>query len=133
MRFPVFALLCCAATATSQTRVPMTDAVTMSGKAVHFPQDFKQQTTVVIVGFTKESAKQTNEWATRISEMHVCNAQAEWYQVAVLESVPRLIRRFVDNAIRQNLPAQVRPHLVAVFSKEADWKAVTNYQAPDDA
>ena len=56
-----------------------------------------------------------------------------YYEVAELESVPRLLRSWVFKKIKESVPERAYDHFLTLADHEAEWKAATGYAQADDA
>jgi hypothetical protein len=108
-----------------QQAFPSIQGETLTGKKVELPGAFGGQT-VVIVGFTHGSQKQTKEWAQRL------HGQGAW-SVAVLQDVPRLVRGMVVHGIKSGLPKEEYDRFVVTYRGEKELKEAAGFEKPDDA
>jgi predicted transcriptional regulator len=56
-----------------------------------------------------------------------------FYQMPVLESVPKLIRSMVLKSMKSSVPKAEQPHFMPTFSDELAWQKVAQYANADDA
>ena len=56
-----------------------------------------------------------------------------YYQMPVLEAVPKLIRSMVVKSIKSGVPEEQKAHFLPVFSNEAEWQKIARYSNADDA
>ena len=56
-----------------------------------------------------------------------------FYQMPVLESVPKFVRGMVLKSIKSGVPEREQPHFLPTFSDEAEWRKIVRYANPDDA
>jgi hypothetical protein len=125
--------------AVSADYVPRFESKSLNGEEVRLPNDIKGFNAgfnaLLIVGFSRKSWEQTKQWSLKVSKMSSCDGQhpVQWYQLAVLSDVPRLIRPVVLRAIRSGLSPEVRSHFVPVYSSSEGWKESVRFSAQDDA
>jgi hypothetical protein len=56
-----------------------------------------------------------------------------FYQMPVLESVPKLVRGMVLKSMKSGVPEAEQAHFMPVFSGESEWKKVARFANADDA
>src|SRR5215813_15121454 len=67
---------------------------------------------VLVFGFTKASKVPTSAWAQKINAEFGTHNGCEWYELPVLEDVPRLTRGMVISSIKKGVPESRRSHFV---------------------
>ena len=88
---------------------------------------------MLIVGFSKKSSEVSERWENRVLQEYGAGGQVGIFRIAVLESVPRLLRGFIRGRIEKNIPKEKRDSFVLLFHGEAEWKALVQFAGPDDA
>jgi ATP10 protein len=126
MRTLALLLAICGGAASAQT-FPATQGETLAGKKVSLPGAFGGQATVVIVGFTHASQKQTKAWGERL------RGQLPVWSIAVLEDAPRMVRGMAAHGIKSGTPKEDYDRFVLVYRGEKELKAAAEFAAPDDA
>ena len=124
-RIALFLALASVATA---AKFPEIQAETLSGKHVALPADVGGRPTLFVIGFTRGSKDQTGYWAKKIAGDAV-----NFYSVAVLEEVPRLVRPAITHAMKSDIPKEKRDRFLVVYSGEKELKEAAGFEAPDDA
>jgi hypothetical protein len=112
--------------------VPGFEADTLSGTHLTMPQAAQGPVSLLIIGFTHGSNRQTSEWARKtqpLANAHVC----EIWSLAVLEQVPRLVRGTAVRGIRRGVPKDQQDHFLVVYKDEKELKEAVGYQKGDDA
>ncbi|HET8897252.1 MAG TPA: hypothetical protein VFN09_00520 [Rhodanobacteraceae bacterium] len=85
------------------------DARTLSDQAFQIPGDLASGPAVLVVGFTKAAQKQTTAWSRQLTDLDKVSV----YEVAILEDVPTLIRRFVIGSIKSAVPKALHDHFLS--------------------
>ena len=115
------------------SRLPRTEGETASEKPIVLPDAAAGRVAVLIVGFSKNSSEVSERWESRVFHDYGAGGQVALYRVAMLESVPRLLRGFIRGRIEKNVPKEKRDGFVLLFHGEAEWKALVHFAGPDDA
>lgn len=113
--------------------LPTTQAETASGRSIVLPAAVAGRVGVLVVGFSKRSSDVTERWEARMARDYGSSTRVSMLRVAVLESVPRLLRGFVRGRIERTVPAAKRDQFVFLFHQEDEWKSLVHFEAPDDA
>jgi len=109
-------------------RFPEVQAETLSGKHVAMPGVAQGMPTLFVIGFTHAAKDQTTYWSKKIPSDLV-----NFYSVAVLEDVPRLVRPAVTHSMKSDTPKEKRDRFLVVYSGEKELKEAAGFEAPDDA
>jgi hypothetical protein len=88
---------------------------------------------VLVLGFSKSSGDTSKGWGQRLAQSYVESSGVMYYQMPVLESVPKLIRSMVVKSIRSSVPVAEQIHFLPVFSDEVEWRKIARYTNADDA
>src|SRR5215469_18878633 len=96
--------------AAEAAKFPEIQAETLSGKHVAVPDDVKGKPTLFVIGFTRASKDQTGYWSKKIPSDMV-----NFYSVAVLEDVPRLVRPAVTHAMKSDTAKEKRDRFLLVY------------------
>jgi hypothetical protein len=114
-------------------RVPVTHGTTLAGTQVTLPGDLRGRVGVLVLGFSKGSGDLSKGWGQRLAASYPDSSGVMYYQMPVLESVPKLIRGMVVKSIKSGVPAAEQQHFILLFSGEAEWKKIARYANADDA
>lgn len=114
-------------------RIPQTHGTSFSGNQLTLPDDVRGRVGALVLGFSKSSGDVCKGWGQRLAESYRDSREVTYYQMPVLESVPKLIRRMVVKSIKSGVPEAERAHFLPVFSGEATWQKIAHYRNPDDA
>ncbi len=113
--------------------IPPLHGTTFVGEAVALPDALRGKVGVLIVGFSQGSRAEVAEWGHRLADDAERPAGLEFYEMPVLESVPRLLRGWVTKKIKESVSARGQAHFLPVEDHEAEWKRVAGFRAADDA
>lgn len=123
-----------AAAAQTELTIPSVEAIALDGHSVTFPKDLGNRSTVVIVGFSRKSSDATTAWEKAV-RTQLAGPGIGFYDAAMLQEVPSLLRGLVVRNIRKQVPEVVRPHFLPLTDHEAEWKQASGYDPalPDAA
>jgi hypothetical protein len=105
----------------------------LAGTQVTLPDDLRGRVGVLVLGFSKSSGDVSKGWGQRLAANYAESGGVVYYEMPVLESVPKLIRGMVVKSIRSGAPEAEQQHLMPVFSDEAEWKKIARFANADDA
>jgi hypothetical protein len=113
--------------------IPAVRGTTFAGAKVTLPDELQGRVGVLIVGFSQSSRKEMTEWGVRLADDADRPAGLVFYELPVLESVPRVLRGWVTKKIRDAVSAPGQQHFLPVLDHEEEWKRVAGFGAADDA
>ena len=113
--------------------IPVTRAESLAGNVVNLPADLKGRPAILVLGFSRKSSAQTKPWGDVIEHDFKSDSQINYYQLPMLEQVPRFIRGIVTDGIRKPLSSEQRTRFIPVFQDEAAWKRLAHFAGADDA
>ena len=119
--------------AQTAARIPVARGTTLAGDAVTLPEALKGNTGVLVVGFSKESQGAVAAWGRRLAKDYRESRRVPYFEVAMLEGAPRLLRGMIVREMRSSVPDPERPHFLTLTGGEAAWRAAAHYAKPDDA
>lgn len=91
--------------------LPNLEGETLAGTKLSLPTVLKGKTALLIVGFSKDSQKQTEAWGKRLK---TDLPNLEVWSVVDLEAGPRLIRPMILRARRSSMPKPQHDHFLIV-------------------
>jgi hypothetical protein len=115
------------------SRIPTAHGTTFAGSQVTLPDDLRGRVGVLVIGFSKSSGDVCKGWGQRLAGSYGDSRDVSYYQMPVLEGVPKLLRGMVVKSIRSGVPGAEQAHFLPMFSDEAEWRKVSRYANPDDA
>jgi len=127
------AMLSAASVGQSPPQMPRIAGESFAGHKVELPGAARGHIAVFIFGFTKASKTPTSAWAERLRSDFGDQMGFAFYQLPVLEDVPRIIRGMVISGMKKGVPASMRDHFVPILEGEAELKRLVGYQEADDA
>ncbi|MEP6993326.1 MAG: hypothetical protein ABI968_02305 [Acidobacteriota bacterium] len=113
--------------------LPATPVQTLLGQKLDVSRDLAPHLAVLVVGFTKASRDQTQEWSRRVEAEVGRIPAAQLYQVAVIADVPRLLRGMVIDRIRASIPKAMHSHFLLVLDRGDAWKDIASFRDKDSA
>ncbi len=129
-----FVLLATSATAQAPVnRIPEVHSTDLTGRPVNLPAMLQQKAGVLVVGFSRESREQATAWGTRLAGDFNSSSEVSFYELPVLDDVPRLLRGVVLRAIAKDVADPGKPHFVPLTGNQEQWKAVTHFEDSRDA
>ena len=132
-------LLCPALSATlppedAPARIPDVHTTSFSGVPVDLPSMLSGgRLAVLVLGFSKDSRTQATLWGRRLAADYLNAPDVLYFEMPVLESVPRLLRGVVLRSIKSDVSARAQPHFAAVLTEEQRWRSLAHYNRPEDA
>jgi len=113
--------------------IPPVRSKALDDSEVVLPKPANSQILVLIVGFSHKSGEVCTAWGKHVSADYAKNPRVAYFQVPVLQDAPSFVRPMILHGMREGVPPQELSHFVPVYDKEADWKKLVNFSAPDDA
>ena len=108
--------------------IPHVTAASLNGNPVSLPSDFAGKTAIVIIGFSREGGDQCGPFARKLAkEPSVIDGKAVLYQIAMLESAPRLIRPMILHGMRGGIPKTEQSRFLPLFHDEKQWKQAAGF------
>jgi len=108
--------------------IPHVTAVSLNGNPVSLPSDFAGKPAILIIGFSREGGDQCGPFARKLAkEPNVIDGKAIVYQIAMLESAPRLIRPMILHGMRSGIPKTEQSRFLPLFHDENQWKQAAGF------
>jgi hypothetical protein len=117
----------------ASAHIPAVHATSFSNEQVNLPEGLHGKVGVLVLGFSRGSRDSTMAWGKRLAGDYGQSQGVTYYEMPVLEAVPKMIRGFVINQIKSSVSERERPRFVVVLENEPAWQAVVHYKEPDDA
>jgi hypothetical protein len=126
-------MLLASAVAQSPQQMPRIAGESFAGHQVELPDAARGNIAVLIFGFSKASKVPSSAWAEKLGSDFGSQTGFAFYQLPVLEDVPRIIRGMVISGMKKGVPVTMRDHFVPILEDEAELKRLVSYREPDDA
>jgi hypothetical protein len=129
----IFTLSCAMTAMAQQMRIPNLHGATFAGQTVDLPDALKGKVGILVLGFSQASRVPTTDWGKRLAADYLGSSAVAYYEMPVLESVPRMLRSLVSGKIKADVSERARPTMLPVFDHEADWKKAVGFARDEDA
>ncbi|MCK0155515.1 hypothetical protein MWU49_17505 [Alcanivorax sp. S6407] len=106
--------------------------MTLQDQTLMVPEALPAFPVVLVIGFSKPSMAQTKPWLAALEKEEGINPE-QVYRVAVLESVPALVRGFVVSRMRSRIAEDQQHRFLVVKRGTAAWQSWVGYTERDDA
>jgi hypothetical protein len=113
--------------------IPTVHGSTFAGESVALPEALRGKVGLLIVGFSQTSRTEASDWGHRLADDPQRPAGLAYYELPVLESVPRLLRGLVLKKIKESVSQNGQAHFLPVLDHEAEWKQAAGFSKADDA
>jgi hypothetical protein len=116
--------------------IPRVDVESLNGRPVSLPKDFANKPAIFVIGFSQGGGNQCGHFARKLAkEASVVEGKVVMYQIAMLESAPRIFRSMILHGMRSGIPSAEQERFLPLFHDEAQWKQLVgfNKSAPNDA
>ena len=114
-------------------KIPPAHGTLLTGAAVDLPAGLGGKTTVMVIGFSKGSREEVGAWGKRLASDYRGVPGVQWFEMAELESVPKLLRGWVTKQVKESVSAQGQATFLLVTDHEREWKQAAGFGAADDA
>ena len=114
-------------------RIPEVHGTTLAGQVVHLPAQLQARAAILVIGFSRESRDQATAWGKRLDIDYKASPEVAYYELPMLQEVPKLLRGLVLKAIARDVSGNGRVHFIPLLSDEAQWKSVTHFSDTKDA
>ncbi len=93
----------------------------------------KGKVAILVLGFSKAARSEATAWGRRLPTDYFYSSNVFYFELPVLEAVPRLLRGAVLHSIKSEVSALSQPHFAPLTADEQHWRALVHYTRPDDA
>ena len=111
---------------TTGALLPAIGGQSLSEKPVQLPDALPHKPALLVFSFSKQAGGDARLWLDRFLKDPAANQTAVYFNLMVLESVPRLLRGMVSGGIKSGIPAGMHERSIRVYQGEADWKRRLN-------
>jgi hypothetical protein len=113
-------------TLTNGAVLPPIGGQSLTDKPVQLPEAARGKPALLVFSFSKQAGNDARLWSARFRRDAAANRSALYFNVIVLESVPRLLRGMVGGSIKSGMPAALHDRSIRVYRGEAEWKRRLN-------
>jgi hypothetical protein len=113
--------------------LPRIEATTLDNQKIVLPDAARFRAIVLVLGFSRKSAEQTQPWSQRLAADYSSHAEVGYFEVPVLEGVPGLIKPIILRGMRKQTPAARQSHSIPIDRHADELKKICGYKEPDDA
>lgn len=126
----IFALALSVAVQLTAATLPTVEGETLAGIKLSLPLALKGRTALLVIGFTKDSQKQSEAWTKRLK---TDLPALDTWSIVDLEDAPRLIRPMIMKAMRSATPKPRQDHFLILTKGGKALKLATSAANNDDA
>jgi len=115
--------------------MPGLAAESLAGDKITFPDALAGKGALLIIGFSHTSRDHVTRWSEQLRGRCAARNDLACYDVTVIAGVPSLLRGFVAERIRDNIPKKRHDRFLLVRDQEQVWKSAAGFseQSSDDA
>lgn len=114
-------------------QIPATQAPTLDGTTVSFPHEASGRPLLFVIGFSRKSSDQVEEWNKRLSPLYLKSTHVFYYQIADLTGAPSFTIKMILHGMRKQVPVEEQSRYVLIENNDDKWKSLVNYSDADDA
>lgn len=109
---------------TSAQSIPHIKSESLNKTPVSLPEDLGTKPAILIMGFSRAGGNQVGPLARRL---HQEQPELVVYQIAELESAPRMVRPMILHGMRGEVPKDEQSRFIPLYRDEKEWKQVTGF------
>lgn len=113
--------------------IPPVHGTVLAGAQVDLPGSLRGRVGVLVMGFTQGSRAEVTEWGKRLNADYAQSPTVSHYEMAMVASVPKVVRGLVVMKIKDSIPEPGQRTFVPVEDHQKDWKRIAAFGAEDDA
>lgn len=118
---------------TPHARIPELQSTTLTGEHISLPESLQGKVGILVVGFSRDSREQATAWGKRLHGDYSSSPTVLYFELPVIEDVPRPLRGFVLRAIARDVSPAGQAHFLPISSNQTQWKSVAKFAAPNAA
>lgn len=108
----------------SAQNIPHVEAESLSNTPVSLPEDLGAKPAVLIIGFSRAGGNEVGPLARRL---HKEQPDVVVYQIAMLESAPRLVRPMILHGMRNGVAKDEQNKFLPLYHDEKEWKQAAGF------
>lgn len=93
---------------------PTLKAETLTKKMVTFPTDTKGKYTIICFSFSQKTQPQAESWTNVLLEKFP-NKEINYYEIPMLETGYKLVKRFIDNGMRDGVDSKLHDYVTSYY------------------
>ena len=101
---------------------PVLRGTLLDGRPAELPAAASGRVTLLLMGFSYESRKPVEAWATRVRARFGAEARVTWFQLPMLGGGARLGRWFIESGMRRGTPPAEHDRVLPVYASPDVWK-----------
>jgi ATP10 protein len=113
-------------------RIPATQAKTLDGSSVRFPDATSGKSLLLVVGFSHQSSGPCQAWDKRLAPLYLDSTRVLYYEAADFQGVPSLIMKMILHGMKKEIPANEHSHFVLLQENEEQWKSAAQFSAANE-
>jgi hypothetical protein len=113
--------------------IPALHGTALSGDKVDLPDALRGKSGILVLGFSQASRDGVTAWGKRLAAGYRDSPTVMYYEMPVLESVPRMLRGWVTKKISEDVPDRAKNRFLPVLDHESAWKSAAQFGKGDDA
>ncbi len=113
--------------------IPAVHTEALAGNQVNLPDDLHGHTAILVIGFSRGSQDEVAAWGKRLAADYNGSPTVQYYELAMLASVPRPLRGFVTRSMKKSVPERAHAHFLPIITGEDAWRALARYKGGDSA
>jgi len=113
-------------------QIPATQAKTLDGASVSFPDAASGKPLLIVLGFSHASSEPCKAWNKRLAPLYLGDSRILYYEAADFQGVPSLVMKMILHGMKKEIQANEHPRFVLLQTNEDQWKNLTKFSAPND-
>ncbi len=113
-------------------QIPATQAKTIDGSSVSFPDAAGGKPLLFVVGFSHQSSGPVQAWDKRLAPLYLNDPRILYYQAADFQGVPSLVMKMILHGMKKEIPANEHSRFVLIQANEDQWKSIAKFSAPNE-
>ena len=119
--------------AQASSQIPPVHGAVLTGDTVNLPDALKGKSGVLVLGFSQAAREQVTAWGKRLAGDYRGSSTVVYFEMPVVESVPKLLRGWVMKKMAESVPDRAKGTFLPIADHEREWKALAGYKGSDDA
>lgn len=110
---------------------PSVKGESLEQKPVNIPEDFKGQTTLLLIGYKQDSQFDIDRW---LIGLDMTNTDVDVYEIPTIQGLfPRMFSTMIDNGMRAGIPKSLWKGVITVYQDGEKVQAYTGNENPNNA